>query len=486
MSWGDAFSRAYDAAGAAARAAADQAMSSARAAADAVAGQAQRSAEAGMRAAQAAKVAAVAGAIAAKDTAVVGAMAVKDGAIATASAFQQGAEAVGKGAGNVINFALRTAKEVGRIDESNAVGLVRESYRAAKQLLSPTSLPASTVISPCPESWTAKKSRLDKRNQLVKDGRTSPNPTERAAAERLARNNESVELARLSGDSYAQFPGSDFHYPDGTKAPPAGWSVVPAAELEANGVSVQDLQDARAVVYRTAPDWPGGQKTVLAFRGTADLDDGLVDHDQAMALSTAQYESAMVVGQSISLAYGKETAVTGHSLGGGKAQAAGVAGGLKGTMFNSAGLNPETVGQRVPDPSRFTQYRTSGDPLTGAQNSSAAQTVIASVAGLVAMPLGAGAKIGDAAQKALGFDGLSPDMADYADKAFKAFPRAMKNLVKHGEVLPPALGQVREVPAINAQGDLISKLNPMGQHSITSVVNGIEQQKSEDLAALSA
>lgn len=481
MSWGDAFSRAYDAAGAAARAAADQAMSSARDAADAVARQAQRTAEAGMRAAQAAKVTAVAGAIAAKDTAVVGAMAVKDGAIATASAFQQGAEAVGKGAGNVSNFALRTAKEVGRVDESHAVGLVRESYRAAKQLLS-----ASTVISPCPESWAAKKSRLDKRNQLVKDGRSSPRPTERAAAERLARNNESVELARLSEDSYAQFPGNDFHYPDGKKAPPAGWSIVSAAELEAEDVSVQDLQDARAVVYRTVPDWPGGQRTVLAFRGTADLDDGLVDHDQAMALSTAQYESAMVVGQSISLAYGKETVVTGHSLGGGKAQAAGVAGGLKGTMFNSAGLNPETVGQRVPDPSRFTQYRTSGDPLTGAQNSGAAQTVIASVAGLVAMPLGAGAKIGDAAQKALGFDGLSPDMADYADKASKAFPRAMKNLVKHGEVLPPALGQIREVPAINAQGDQISKLNPMGQHSITSVVNGIEQQKSEDLASLSA
>lgn len=469
MSWGEVFRQSYAAASSTAQQAADATLSSARAAGQAVTRVAQDAA------ARAAKVAELGW----------------NAAQGAAHALADGAQAVGAGAANVASFGARAVGETAVVAADTVVSAVAAPYKAARQMFSPTRPVSATAVEPCPASPEAKKERLEKRNQLIRDGARSPDPGQRAAAQRLARNNEAVELARLSDDAYKQYPGNDFHYPQDVPvcnadgAPPLGWSVVTKEELASKGVSVEGLEAARAVVYRTPSDWPGGSKTVLAFRGTADLQDGIVDHDQAMSLPTEQYKQAMLVGDQMSMAYGPNTVVTGHSLGGGKAQAAGVAGGLKGMMFNSAGLNPDTVGDMQADPAAFTQYRTTGDPLTGAQNSAAVQTGIAAVAGVFLTPVGAGMKLGDAGMKAAGFGGLSPEMADYADKAMKSFPRGIRNLVQQGNVMPPAVGTVREVPAIDAKGDSVSKLNLMGQHSITSVVGGIEQQKTEDVATLS-
>ena len=139
MSWGDAFSRAYDAAGAAARAAADQAMSSARAAADAVAGQAQRAAEAGLRAAQTAKVAAVAGAIAAKDA-----------TVATATVVRDGAVVVGKGVLSAVRIAGAWGGELVNLSAGLAVTGSASMYAAAKSVLSNDVVAAPRVIARCP------------------------------------------------------------------------------------------------------------------------------------------------------------------------------------------------------------------------------------------------------------------------------------------------------------------------------------------------
>lgn len=471
MTWGEFFQQTYAAASSTAQKAADATMSSARAAGQAVARVAQ---DAAARSAQLAEQGWSAAKVAAHTVA-------------------DGAQAVGSGVSNVAGFGARAVGETAGVAADTVASAVAAPYKAARQMFSPTRPASATAVELCPASPEAKKERLEKRNQLIRDGARSPDPGQRAAAQRLARNNEAVELARLSDDAYKQYPGNDFHYPqdapvcnaDGSTSPPLGWSVVTKEELASKGVSVEGLESARAVVYRTPADWPGGSKTVLAFRGTADLQDGIVDHDQAMSLPTEQYKQAMLVGDQMSMAYGPNTVVTGHSLGGGKAQAAGVAGGLKGMMFNSAGLNPDTVGELETDPKAFTQYRTTGDPLTGAQNSAAVQTAIATVAGVVLTPFGAGMKLGDAGMKAAGFGGLSHEMADYADKAMKSFPRGMRNLVRQGNVMPPAVGAVREVPAIDASGAPVSRLDLGGQHSITSVVGGIEQQKTEDVATLS-
>jgi hypothetical protein len=153
-------------------------------------------------------------------------------------------------------------------------------------------------------------------------------------------------------------------------------------------------------------------------------------------------------------------------------------------MFNSAGLNPDSVRRAQARPEQFVQYRTPADPLTGVQNSAALQTAVTAIAAVIAMPFGGGMKVGDALQKGLGAAGLSPEAADYADKAFKALPRGIRNLVQDGNILPPALGAVREVPAIGPDGAAVSTWDSLGQHGIGSLINGIEQQKAEDVATL--
>ncbi|MEP6504414.1 MAG: hypothetical protein ABJD97_13845 [Betaproteobacteria bacterium] len=440
MDWGSAFKAAYDAASDAARSAADTAMSSARDAAAAVARAAQAAAD---KAASAAR-----------------------------------------GVANMAGFAGRTVADT----PGKVVGLagfaVTEPYRQAAKAMAPKSSPQA--VQPCPECWDAKKARLEQRNQAIAQGRASPDPAVNAAAARLAQNNDAVELAKLALYSYDQYPnGGDFSYPDGKVPAPSGWSVVPASKLP-EGVSVEALERSRAVVYQTPEDWPGGQKTVLAFRGTADAEDAMVDYDQAMSQPSAQYTAAMKAGREVAKGYGTDTLVTGHSLGGGKAQAAGALTGMGGTMFNSAGLNPATVDGMMPSADQFQQYRNSADPLTGIQNSPLIQTAIAGVAGGVLMPLGALLSGGNALSSVLGGPTLPASVADYADKAMKAFPRGMSNLFKDGNVMPPAIGPVHEVPAIAPDGSAVSAGNLMGQHSMVSVVNGIEKQKDDDVAAIHA
>ena len=203
-----------------------------------------------------------------------------------------------------------------------------------------------------------------------------------------------------------------------------------------------------------------------------------------MALETKQYQAAMLLGTEVSERLGKGVLVTGHSLGGGKAQAAGAVGGLGGRMFNAAGLNPETVNDKMPDPSQFTQYRTTGDPLTGTQNSPTIQAAIVGIVDPLSSAFGGGMKAGDALVKTFGGSGLPPGVADYADKAFKVLPRSVRNIAQSGNAMPPAIGAIHEVQTINDAGDVVSPANLLGQHSIVSVIHGIEKEKSADMAVL--
>lgn len=401
-----------------------------------------------------------------------------DQARQAAGAMVSSAEAAAAAAANMVGFAGRVAVDALGIAARNAMSMATAPFEAALDLLAPDVSPRAALVEPCPNTWAGKKARLDKRGRLINKGRDSPDTDTRQAAARLAKNNDAVELARLSNDAYAQCPPA---LPP--TAPPAGWTVLDDKTLLDKGVDPQLMRDAQAVMYETPDDWPGGKKTVLAFRGTADLADGIVDHDQAMGLDTLQYQSAVALGRDVRKGFGGDVLVTGHSLGGGKAQAAGAVGGLKGTMFNSAGLNPDSV-NKMPKPSQFTQYRTTADPLTGVQNSPALQAAVVGVVGPIGGALGGGMKAGDAILKYFGASGLPPDVAGYADKAFKALPRSLRNVAKTGSALPAAVGAVHQVPAIGADGDVISPLRPDLQHSILSVINGIEVEKAEDIAAL--
>ena len=324
---------------------------------------------------------------------------------------QQAASVVATSVGSAVDATVEGAKVAGRVGafatraavetaEAGARGVVKLAdkaaasaplvggyYQQAKQALSPTQPPRARVTEPCPNSIEGKIARLEQRNALIAKGQAADStPDQKAAAERLARDNQAVELARLSGDAYAQYESPRENHP------PLGWTALSDTDLGIAGIDPNLVHEAKAVVYQTPPNWPGGQQTVLAFRGTnpKDPEDMKTDADQALGKETVQYKAAAQLGTVMSQNFGSDVIVTGHSLGGGKAQAAGISGGLTGMMFNSAGLHPNSVGGDVDAASQFTQFRAPADPLTGLQNSAALQTGAGALAGGVAMPFSAG------------------------------------------------------------------------------------------------
>lgn len=422
---------------------------------------------------------------------------VRDTAVATFTSISNAATAVKstmvatmQATGNVAGFAGRATGEVLMATARGGVMLgdsalesmpfVGQGYVVVKKMASRSKTPRKTVVEPCPNTLEGKRKRLEKRKALVDLG-NSPRatPEQRAAAARLARNNEAVELARLSDDTYQQYGKPPENHP------PLGWSAIPKDELGAMGIKPELLERSKAVIYRTPADWPGGQKTVLAFRGTvpSEADDLKTNFNQAIGKETVQYEAAKQLGQRVAEKFGSNTLVTGHSLGGGKAQAAGAFAGLAGIMFNAAGLNPRTVNGRLPSIDQFLQYRAPGDPLTGMQNSAAAQAGVG-LAAAAAMPFGVGASAGNYVAEKLGIPFLSPDASDAAFKSATALPYAGGNLLSHGNLLPPAIGQVIEAPSLDGDGRPIARTALLEQHSVKNLINGIEREKSEDVATL--
>ena len=418
---------------------------------------------------------------------------------------QQAASVVATSVGSAVDATVEGAKVAGRVGafatraavetaEAGARGVVKLAdkaaasaplvggyYQQAKQALSPTQPPRARVTEPCPNSIEGKIARLEQRNALIAKGQAADStPDQKAAAERLARDNQAVELARLSGDAYAQYESPRENHP------PLGWTALSDTDLGIAGIDPNLVHEAKAVVYQTPPNWPGGQQTVLAFRGTnqKDPEDLKTDADQALGKETVQYKAAAQLGTVMSQNFGSDVIVTGHSLGGGKAQAAGISGGLTGMMFNSAGLHPNSVGGDVDAASQFTQFRAPADPLTGLQNSAALQTGAGALAGGVAMPFSAGMLAGDYINKTLGFPPLPTEARAAAERGATAFPAAMGNLAKYGYMLPPAIGPVVEVPSLDDNGQPVPVADLGGQHSWSNLVNGFEREKSEDVATL--
>ena len=383
------------------------------------------------------------------------------------------------------------------VQRNRAVG---SAFQGASDQLQKTFLPQRAAGQPClpcldESSAQARRLRIDKRQRLILHGERSPDPAVRDAAQRLKEDMHAVELARLSDNSYAQY---DPQAGPKQKKPPEPWEAMTEQQVRDAGLSPKLLDDAKAVVYKLPPDFPFDPKTVVAFRGTTgDAEDILTDHDQALGLETEQYKAATDLGKQLRDQL-PNAEVTGHSLGGGKAQAAGVAGGLKGSMFNSAGLHPKTVNMSsaklVTHASQFQQYRaegeSGGDPLTGVQNSFAMQQKLYGGAqGLQ--------KLVQANQWALNELGLKDPLGllpesvqglarGLAERVLSVTPQeAARNLAYSGGqwYLPPALGEVRGIASKTAQG----RDTPFEQqHGIGGVINGLETRKAGDINQLLA
>lgn len=381
------------------------------------------------------------------------------------------------------------------------IGGVANAGKAIKETFSP-SMPVKKPCLPCmdKEPGAERIARMKRRQALIDQGKASASPGAKAAAQQLQDDMKAVELGKLSANTYDQYDpekqGSD-------KSPPEPWKVATPQQLDEMGLDPQQVAKAKAVVYQAPSDFPFTPKTVVAFRGTtSEPGDILADHDQALGLRNEQYDAAVQLGKSMRL-NDIDAEVTGHSLGGGKAQACGVAGGYSGQMFNSAGLHPNVVGQTAQslqqESSKFIQYRAEGglskgygDPLTGMQNSPAMQKAVLGVvkggAGLIeantwaAKELGMsdpqGWAIGKLPQEAQGL------VRDLTDRVLNVTTQEAQNnfQLSGGKwYIPPALGEVRGLTSKNPDG---SDSSLKDQHSILRLNDGFEHRKADSIETL--
>ncbi len=110
----------------------------------------------------------------------------------------------------------------------------------------------------------------------------------------------------------------------------------------------------------------------LAFRGTQEKVDWVTNAENGLGVESGAYKSAVALAQEVKSAVkhaGGTLEVTGHSLGGGLAQAASSVTGAKGAIFNAAAFNPMSVPNfngRNPE-QNLVNYHVAGEPLTTAQ-----------------------------------------------------------------------------------------------------------------------
>lgn len=342
--------------------------------------------------------------------------------------------------------------------------------------------------------------RIQKRNQLIHSAQD--NPELAPIARQLEKDMGSVEMARLSAASYAAYDPTD------ASGVPSPWVAIPRpgeslseadrATLKTMGFSNPErLIQAKAAVFTVPDGFPFEPKTVVSFRGTTgESEDVLTDHDQALGdPDNPQYQAARALGKEMAFMT-PPPVVTGHSLGGGKAQAAivGSGGAVHGIMFNSAGLHPKSVGLSSDELRQFdslcNQQRTEGgwnvgggDPLTGTQRSVAAQAQAYGLAG----------NVGQIA-RGLGYDGMERKTANEADGIGAAMlqrlasvtpAQAKQNFEDYGWYIPPTLGQAAGEGVIAKDADG-TDAGLAAQHSIVTMINGYEYRKLTAIRSLVA
>jgi Protein of unknown function (DUF2974) len=142
------------------------------------------------------------------------------------------------------------------------------------------------------------------------------------------------ELAAMAADVY-----------NDVATPPAGYRVATQSDLAILGLKSQDLVSAqssfRARVYVKGAN--ESAQFVVAFRGTTSSSDWQANFRQGVGLSSDHYQRALNIGMRLAMRPDANVRVTGHSLGGGLASAAALAGGRDAATFNAAGLSDATI-----------------------------------------------------------------------------------------------------------------------------------------------
>lgn len=263
-------------------------------------------------------------------------------------------------------------------------------------------------------------------------------------------------------------------------AVPEGWTRATPAQLDAYGLSEQDLrpngprsdQGFRAELFIPDPDVYGPDALpVLQFEGTnfGDLADVNADVAQAMGNDEEFYNRAIDIATRASQASGGDIIFSGHSLGGGLATAAGLATGAETVVSNPAGVHPDTVADALADrglsfdnaDGNISTYAVDGDLLTELQDATA------------------GLSGQNADSLAAILNGVGHGLNIYQDDV--TFPTDVTG--QQVSELPDAVGDVTTLDARNADGSARPDITSLDT-IIGNINDRVERMPIDDFAGL--
>ncbi|KRG39702.1 phospholipase [Stenotrophomonas pictorum JCM 9942] len=168
-----------------------------------------------------------------------------------------------------------------------------------------------------------------------------------------------LQLPQVLQDIYAHArTRREGQSPESVLLPP-GWTRISEQELRSKNIGTSLLHNDRSGFDAGFYRGPDGQ-VVLAFCGTDQGKDWPQNLGQGVGFQTRQYKNAIELTERALAAYGENLLLTGHSLGGGLAAAAGVINNTPTVTYNSAGVHSNTFERVRLDPIAAREYAADG------------------------------------------------------------------------------------------------------------------------------
>lgn len=168
-----------------------------------------------------------------------------------------------------------------------------------------------------------------------------------------------LQLPQVIQDLYAQAHSRREGQSSQPDFLPQGWTRIREQELKSKNIAPPLLHNEKSGFDAAFYRGPDGQ-VVLAFCGTDQGKDWPQNLGQGIGLQTKQYKNAIELTESALAAYGENLLLTGHSLGGGLAAAAGVINNTPAVTYNSAGVHNNTFERAGFVPTEAREYAAAG------------------------------------------------------------------------------------------------------------------------------